>query len=160
VKPLNEPAVHWGEQVIGFLAFALLLPEPGQAGSGTEFEGLGLLVASDIQGVKEATLGFSLIVRRLLQPEFAFQSMYFCFVPAFSSLVHDRLCFREHCESCLWLSHGAIGFGEQREKIRSLCLCSVGTPGCQTLVHLLDACLRLSLMRERPAAQYSTKRDP
>ena len=53
-----------------------------------------------------------------------------------------------------------MGFGEECPKIRYLYLCSRGTPGCQALMHLLDACLRLSLMRERPAAQYSTKRDP
>ena len=40
VKPLGEPAVDWRQEVIGFLAFALLLPEPSEAGGSTEFQDL------------------------------------------------------------------------------------------------------------------------
>jgi hypothetical protein len=46
---------------MGFLAFALLLPQASQAGGGTEFQGLGLLVTNDLKGVVEAVLRFSLI---------------------------------------------------------------------------------------------------
>jgi len=34
IKPLGEPMVHGCQEVMGFLAFALLLPETSQAGSG------------------------------------------------------------------------------------------------------------------------------
>src|SRR5215471_5430536 len=51
-------------------------------------------------------------------------------------------------------------FCEERQKIRSSYLSSRGTIGCQALGDLLDACLRLSLMRERPAMQESTTRPP
>jgi hypothetical protein len=44
--------------------------------------------------------------------------MYFGFVPAFSRFVHDRQRFRKCCETCLWLPHGSMGFGEERQKIR------------------------------------------
>jgi len=47
---------------MGFLAFALLLPEPSETGGSAEFEGLGLLVASNVKGVVEAALGFSLMI--------------------------------------------------------------------------------------------------
>ena len=34
VKSFREPALDWRKQVIGFLAFALLLPESSQTGGG------------------------------------------------------------------------------------------------------------------------------
>jgi hypothetical protein len=43
VKALGEPVIHRGEEVIGFLAFALLLPEASEAGGSAEFLGFGLL---------------------------------------------------------------------------------------------------------------------
>ena len=33
IKPLGEPIVDWCQEVMGFLAFPLLLPETSQAGS-------------------------------------------------------------------------------------------------------------------------------
>ena len=38
IKPLGVPIVDWCQEVMGFLAFALLMPESSQAGSGAEFE--------------------------------------------------------------------------------------------------------------------------
>ena len=38
VKPLSEPVVHWCQEIIGFLAFPLLLPEASETASSTEFE--------------------------------------------------------------------------------------------------------------------------
>ena len=35
VKALGEPAVDWCHEVLGFLAFALLLPQVSEAGSGS-----------------------------------------------------------------------------------------------------------------------------
>src|SRR6516165_8077573 len=84
--------------------------------------------------------------------------MYLGFVPAFASGVHECQRFCEHRESCLWLSHSAMGFGKERQKIRSCDLCTCGTIGYQALVHLLDPCLRLPLVHERPAAYNSTFR--
>src|SRR6516165_1665504 len=65
VKTLGEPAVDWGEQVIGFLAFALLLPESSQTGRGAECEGFRLLILGYRNGLMKAALRFSVIVRRL-----------------------------------------------------------------------------------------------
>jgi hypothetical protein len=48
IKPLREPAVHWGQQVIGVLALLLGLPQAGQAGGGAEFPGFGLLAAGNV----------------------------------------------------------------------------------------------------------------
>ncbi len=54
IKPLGEPVVHRREQVGGVLALVLGLPQAGQAGGSAEFEGFGLLVASNIEGLVEA----------------------------------------------------------------------------------------------------------
>src|SRR6266571_6524030 len=35
IKTLGEPPVHWRKEVIGFLAFPLLLPESSEAGGGS-----------------------------------------------------------------------------------------------------------------------------
>jgi hypothetical protein len=39
VKPFGEPGIHRSEQVIGFLALAVLLPQASEASRGTEFPG-------------------------------------------------------------------------------------------------------------------------
>ena len=43
---------------MGFLAFALLLPESSQAGGSTEFPGFGLLLACDRLGVTAARTAY------------------------------------------------------------------------------------------------------
>src|SRR5215510_16554241 len=73
--------------------------------------------------------------------------------------VHEPQRVREYREPCLWLSHGAICLGEECDKIRS-CRCACDTPGCQALLDLRDAFLRLSLLHQCPAPQDSTDRYP
>src|SRR6516162_10649286 len=51
IPPLGEPAVDGCQEVMGFLAFALLLPEASKAGSSTEFPRFGLLVLGNADGV-------------------------------------------------------------------------------------------------------------
>src|SRR6266851_3203098 len=91
----------------------------------------------------EAALGFSVIVRRLLQEECAFEAMQLRLVPAFTSGVYECQCFGEHYQPCLWLSYGSMCLSEERQTIRSQLLCSCGTPSHHTLVDLLDPFLRL-----------------
>src|SRR2546428_4721914 len=62
IKSLGEPVIHRGEQVMGFLTFALLLPEPSQAGGSTEFPGFCLLVLGYRNGLLEAGFGCSMVV--------------------------------------------------------------------------------------------------
>ena len=54
--------VDWCQKVIGFLAFALLVPQASQAGSCAEFPGFCLLMSSDVKSVMEAGFCFSLMV--------------------------------------------------------------------------------------------------
>src|SRR5215510_16612188 len=75
VEPFGEPAIDLDQQVVSLGALALLLPEVRQAGSGAEFERLGLLAAGNIEGVVEAGLRLSVIARRLLQQQRALEAM-------------------------------------------------------------------------------------
>src|SRR5262247_2876996 len=77
-----------------------------------------------------------------------------------TTAVHECQRFRKRCETCLWLSHVSMGFGEQRQKMWSSYRCSCGMIGLQALGHLRNAFLRLSLLCQRPAAHDSTMRYP
>src|SRR5262245_22435961 len=82
-------------------------------------------------------------------------------VPAFSRFVYKCQRFCEHCQSCLWLSHSSMAFGEKRQKIGPIYHCSRGTKGSQALGELLDPFLGLScLLRQSPATHERTSRYP
>jgi len=51
---------------MGFLAFALLVPESSETRCCTEFPGFCLLALGDADGVLKTGFGFGVIVRRLL----------------------------------------------------------------------------------------------
>src|SRR5262249_42092545 len=59
IKPFGKPVIDWCEEVMGFLAFALLPPEASETGGSTEFPGFGLLAAGNGEGLLEA--GFGLV---------------------------------------------------------------------------------------------------
>ena len=61
IKTLGEPMVDWCQEVMGFLAFPLLLPQAGEAHRCTQLQGFGLLAASHVEGLLEARLGVGLI---------------------------------------------------------------------------------------------------
>jgi hypothetical protein len=56
VKGLGEPVVDLGEQLAGFIAFALALPQASQAHGGSQLQGFGLLAAGHVEGL--AKTGF------------------------------------------------------------------------------------------------------
>src|SRR5262245_6680228 len=62
VKALGEPVIHWGEQVMGLLAFALLLPEASETASSAEFPRFRRLILGYRHGVMETGFGFCGIV--------------------------------------------------------------------------------------------------
>src|SRR5712691_247150 len=104
--------VDWCKEVMGFLAFALLVPESGETGSSTEFPGFCLLVLGYRNGLMETGFRFRGIVRRLLQQEFTFKPIEFCFAPPFASFVCLRQRFCECHETCLWLPYGSMDVSE------------------------------------------------
>src|SRR5215475_4629111 len=60
VEALGEPAVDRREQVVRFLAFALLLPQAAQAHSGSQLPGFGLLAAGNLNRLLKVRFGFHL----------------------------------------------------------------------------------------------------
>src|SRR5262245_55118836 len=109
---------------MGFLAFALLLPEASKTGCCTEFPGFCLLILCYTDSLLKTGFGFSLIVQRLLRQEFAFEAIAFGFVPPFSCCVYKGQRFREQHEPFLWFPLNLMRFGEECQKIRSECLSS------------------------------------
>ena len=50
--------VDWGEQFVSFGRFAVSLPQPCSARSGAEFEGFGLLRASNVESLLKGGFRF------------------------------------------------------------------------------------------------------
>ena len=59
-KPLSEPAIDLGQHLVSFFPFALALPQAGETDRRTQFQGLGLLLLSNINGLQKACFGFAL----------------------------------------------------------------------------------------------------
>src|SRR5206468_5964503 len=114
IKAFGEPMVDWCQEVMGFLAFALLLPESSETYCCTEFPGFGLLVLGYTDGLRETRFRFSLIVCMLLQEEFAFEAIQLWFVPPFSCGICQCQCFRHHRQSCCWFPYRSLCFCEER----------------------------------------------
>ena len=75
IKAFGEPPVDRCQEVMGFLALALLLPETRQAGGGPQLPGFGSLVAGQGQGLVEAGFGLVHLNTRLLQKQGAREPM-------------------------------------------------------------------------------------
>ena len=84
IKSLGEPVVDWCQKVMGFLAFALLLPQASQAGRRSQLEGLGLLGSGALKGVVEAALQLRRYGRKTVAKEFALETAQLWFVRPFS----------------------------------------------------------------------------
>jgi len=65
---------------------------------------------------------------------------------------------REYLKACRWLPYGPIGRGKEGQKIELRYLYATAMQGHQALAELLDPFLGLSLVRQRPTAQYRTER--
>src|SRR5215831_5422543 len=50
VKALSQPAIDLGQELMGLGALTLLLPQAREARGGPQFQRLGLLAASNVQG--------------------------------------------------------------------------------------------------------------
>jgi hypothetical protein len=118
IKPFREPVVDWCQEVMGFLAFAVLLPQASQAGSSSQLKGLRLLVVSNGKGMMEAGFGCSMVVGRLYKEAFTLKAMDIAFVPIPTVLVHKSQCLRERLQGVLNLSYRPIGIGEEGKVIR------------------------------------------
>jgi hypothetical protein len=59
IKPFGEPVVDFGQQLVSFITFALLLLELGEAHRCSQLQRFGLLLASDLDGFGETRFGFT-----------------------------------------------------------------------------------------------------
>src|SRR4030095_8318302 len=87
IEPFCKPVVDWCQEVMGFLAFPLLLPESSEAGGSTEFPGFCLLALGDADGVLKISFGFSLVVLRLREQQLSFETVEFGFVEMLSRIL-------------------------------------------------------------------------
>src|SRR5262249_35623770 len=83
VKAFGEPPVDWGQEVMGFLTFALLLPQARQTHGGTQLPGLGLLLTGNSKGLLETCFRLLLVRRSLFQQQLPLEAIEFGFRPAF-----------------------------------------------------------------------------
>ena len=56
IKPFGEPVLDLRQHLLGFFFLALLLPQPAQTHHCPQLPGLGLLPASDLNGLLEGFL--------------------------------------------------------------------------------------------------------
>ena len=115
----------------GFLA--LLLPQPGQARGGAQFEGFRLLAAGHLKGLVERRFGLCSALGvgsgigawedwgldlacqpwpLPLQRQFPLQPVELSFPEAFARFVHYRPCLRERVTPLLLLPHFRIHLGQ------------------------------------------------
>ena len=75
VKPFGEPPVDGCQEVMGFLAFAVLLPESSQAGGRSSRKGRDVLRSGHVKSVMETGFSFAGIDGVLVEEECAFEAM-------------------------------------------------------------------------------------
>src|SRR5262244_2964348 len=76
VKPLGEPAVDRREQLTGFSALALTLPQAGQAHGGAQLPRLRLLAAGHFKGLLKMRLRLRLGSWRVLHQQRTLEPIY------------------------------------------------------------------------------------
>ena len=75
VEPLSEPAIDLSQQLPGFGALALLLPQPSKAHRGPQFQRFGLLTTGDVKGLMKTGCSFVLVGDGLSQQQLSLESI-------------------------------------------------------------------------------------
>ena len=116
VESLSEPVVDRRQQLIGFSALVLMLPQARQAHGSAQLQGLGLLKAGDVQGPLQP--GFCLRLRcpRLPQEQDTPEAMDFCFPPAFLMLLHQGVGLGQRLEAVFRVTKAVRDFHQQDAK--------------------------------------------
>ena len=82
--------IDWCQEVMGFLALPLLLPESGEAGGSAEFPGFCLLALGYCHSLGKTGFCFSLRVRKERQQQLPFEPMQLCFAETLTIFVYQR----------------------------------------------------------------------
>ena len=88
VKPLGKPMIGLGKQLAGGGRFPLLLPQPAQAHGSPQFQGFGVLLACQVQGLLKPVLSPRRVRGLLAQQAFAQEPIDLRPPPADPPLVH------------------------------------------------------------------------
>src|SRR5215831_18616783 len=96
VKPLGEPAIHLRQQLPGFVALALLLPQSTQAHRRPQLQGLGLLAAGKSEGLMKTGLWLRVMLWRACQQELPLESIQLCLLPALPTGAYQRECLGQY----------------------------------------------------------------
>ena len=120
LKAFSKPVIDRGQQVSGFHLLVLLLPQPGQARRGAEFQGFRLLGSGNIESLVETRLGLHftfacslLIFAVLREQKLALQSMQLSFVTMLRSFIHEFQGLDHGLRSVLVLPHFPIRLCQQ-----------------------------------------------
>jgi hypothetical protein len=104
--------------------------------AGAEFQGFGLLVASDGAGLVEAGLGLGRVRDRLLQQEVSLNLTQLRCAETFFPLCNDLQSLSEQAQSRFGRSGFPIRFGQSGTEIGLICRRTGCPPALQPLVHL------------------------
>src|SRR5499427_8006824 len=156
VKPLGEPAVDRCQQLVGFCALALLLPQASQAHSSAQFQGFGLLAAGDVEGLTKTPPGFRhLWLRALcrgsyasLEQQLAFEPIELRLVAPLPRAVHQRQRLVQHLLSFVILALLPVCPGQKGQRVGLACLCP-GRPVCRKALPYLPYALLVSSLLDQ-----------
>ena len=90
VEAFAEPAIDLGQQLPSLLALALLLQEPTHAQRSAQFQGLSLLVASNVESLPKTASRPSLIACREAEEQLSLQAIRFRLVGTFPGFLRYR----------------------------------------------------------------------
>ena len=142
---------------MGFLTFALLLPEPRQAGGGPQLPGFGLLAAGNSHGLLEAGFRLGCTWNGLAEEECALEPIRLREQIAPATLLKRSQRLGQQAEPLGDLAGVPRGFGEQDETERPGQPLSRGQDGGHALAQLRQARLALPLPGQRPAPPTGPK---
>ena len=117
VKPLGEPAVDRGQQLIGFDTLAVVLPEATEAHGGPQLQRFGFLAAGDVQGALQPGFRLRLRCPRLPQEQDATETMNFRFPPAFVMLLYERVGLGQCLEAIFYMAQVGSNVRQQGAQV-------------------------------------------
>jgi hypothetical protein len=98
-------------------ALALLLPQLRQTCGSPQFQGLGLLVAGNVEGSLEAVFRFEPRRPTLPQQDLTFQTVQLRLIETLRMVLSSHQNLFQHAKPCLDLSTTPTDFCEQREHV-------------------------------------------
>jgi hypothetical protein len=144
VEALGEPAVHGREQLLGFGALALFVPQPGEARRRAQLVGFSLLPSCDAQCLFERALGFFEPIEALQGDPF--EAMELRLPLAITHLFSHRQPFSRRSKSCSRLPLPRQGLSQTSKAVGVIPKPgeTAGEPGAEAL----DGRRQLTLRRQ------------